>query len=146
MFLSNTRSYQLDISDGAKEFLEDKSQQTKTTNTLVFVNEINENTHALLTKILGAVQLSSENYLIIDQSQHPEIKVNNVANSFTEVKFIIAFGLNANQLGLNSIDLKYRSFPCGNYKVLFADDLTNIANEAKLKNALWQQLKKQYNV
>ncbi len=149
MFINTKKVYQLELSKKAHAFIMEAEQNSEDLSTLIFLDNLEKGseTETLLLKILEAVKLTEANYIFIDKSVFPTILLSHFKKSkFTSIENLLIFGLPADQVGLNTISLKYIEMNSGNYKILFSDDLKALKGNAGLKGKLWNSLKKIFKV
>lgn len=94
----------------------------------------------LLYKILHALKLNIEKdvqILVLEQGQNAHIS--SIIND-NEIQKFLAFGLNANRIGLQIKTLPYKVISVKNFKILFSHKLEDLQKNVNYKKLLWAQL------
>lgn len=119
---------------------------SETVNThLLAVIKAQDNTHEpFLKKILAATKLPENQYLIksLDSERtHYQSLIANYSPSF-----VLFFGFNPQEIGVQMNITPYHSISIGNRQLLFAHNLSELNTNANYKKALWAQLKNWFHV
>lgn len=149
MFINLKKVYQLDISSQENELLQKAKDKATQLTTLVFIDQLilGSDHEALLLKILGAVDLKERNYVFVSRTDHPQLCLGHFDQTlFTNLKYIIVFGLKANDVGLHTISKKYLNMTVGDKHILFSDNLATLQHQSALKGELWNSLKRMYGM
>ncbi|MEZ5004286.1 MAG: hypothetical protein R2730_14745 [Chitinophagales bacterium] len=149
MFINLKKVYQLDISSQENELLQKAKDNPTQLTTLVFIDQLIQGSdqEALLLKILGAVDLKENNYVFISRTDHPHLCLGHFDQTlFTNLKYIIVFGLKANDVGLHTISKKYLNMTVGDKHILFSDNLAALQQQSALKGELWNSLKRMFEM
>jgi len=120
----------------------EKILETKESVFRVFLHKSDWNppNEELLYKILHALKLNIEKdvqILVLEQGQNAHIS-SNISN--TEGQKFLAFGLNANRIGLQIKTLPYKVISIKNFKILFSHKLEDLQKNVNYKKLLWAQL------
>ena len=147
MFISEQKVYQLELSEASQVFINSIKERRANRHTLVFFKETTSNEDQdLLLKILSAVNLTQEQYILVDKSKHSELKLHHFISEGFKIAYLLSFGITANSIGLNINQKLYSGIEIDTLKILCSDDLQKLQQQTNLKKALWNNLKQLYQV
>jgi len=146
-FISNNKIYSLDISDDAKLFLDAELAKSPGITTAIFVNGFEEEVkeRELIGKIMMALKLSADDYLLIDKAKYPRIRFRHLAPAgFSSIGKCLLFGINPSEMGMNVELQGYVFSRVGETRLLMCDKAHMLMERDILKRALWAELQKMY--
>lgn len=98
----------------------------------------------LLTNILKALKLSFAEILIIYKEELLSKRIRNIKN--LNPKKVISFGIQPQTIGFNVLNIPYEMIAFKNTRLILADDLAEINNNSSLKQKLWMELQKMFDL
>jgi hypothetical protein len=149
MFINTNEVYQISLTKEEKDFLEILQSEGDVINCLIFSTPIAENSEeqALVHKILAAAKLEINQYVIIDIQKFPHLALRYFdVHHFPNVQHVIGFGVDAKQIGLNTINPKFQYFTLGRLELVLVDDAATLLGDSRKKAVLWSEMKKMFEI
>lgn len=98
----------------------------------------------LLTNILKALKLSFAEILVVYQEDILNKRIRNVKNS--TINKVVSFGIKPQNMGFNVSNTPYKMMEFKNTRLILADDLAEIKSNSSLKQKLWIELQKMFDL
>jgi DNA polymerase III psi subunit len=98
----------------------------------------------LLTNILKALKLSFTEILVVYQEELLNKRIRNIKNLLP--KKVVSFGIQPQSIGFNVSNIPYEMIEFKNTRLILADDLADINNNSTLKQKLWVELQKMFDL
>lgn len=119
-----------------------RGQGAKEVAIVLYKTDDNDETQELLEKIMGAVKLNLlQDTIICTLDKGEELTLQQLRQQ-GNMKQLLLFGVDAGVMGIRFQVADYQPLSWNNLVFLKCDSLSKIANNKKLKGALWQALQK----
>ena len=122
----------------------ENNEDSKTINLLGVIDESGQKHMKLISKILAATKLPTEDYHIcINNPKNGHIQ--SLISSFNP-SHVILFGIHPKDLGLHVSIKSYQPITIQNVKIVLAHPPDQLSEQANYKKALWSILKEWFHV